>query len=156
MAKTDHPLSQWSIDITSVFSLYKLSWPSRIFGLGFSGPLTSACMHTQLLGCVQLLVTPWTIAHQAPLSMGFFRQEYWSGLWFPPPGNLPDPGIEPMYPSSLHWQVVSLPLSHLGSLQLSGINFRFTFHFTNKGNGAWKCHRVPQLESGRHQKLMHI
>ena len=39
---------------------------------------------------VQLCVTPWTIAHQAPLSMGFPRQEYWSGLLFPPPGYLPD------------------------------------------------------------------
>ena len=43
-------------------------------------------------------MTPWTTAHQAPLSMGFPRQEYWSGLLFPPPGDLPDPGIEPMSP----------------------------------------------------------
>ena len=42
-----------------------------------------------------LFVTPWTIACQAPLSMEFFRQEYWSGLPFPPPGNLLDPGIKP-------------------------------------------------------------
>ena len=41
---------------------------------------------------------PWTVAHQAPLSMGFSRQEYWSGLPFPPPGDLPDPGIEPVSP----------------------------------------------------------
>ena len=40
-------------------------------------------------------MTPWTIAHQAPLSMEFSRQEYWSGLPFPIPGDLPDPGIEP-------------------------------------------------------------
>ena len=40
-------------------------------------------------------VTPWTVAHQAPLSMGFPRQEYWSGLPFPSPGDLPHPGIEP-------------------------------------------------------------
>ena len=40
-------------------------------------------------------VTPWTVAHQAPLSMGFTRKEYWNGLPFPPPGDLPDPGIEP-------------------------------------------------------------
>ena len=39
--------------------------------------------------------TPWTLSHQAPLSMGFPRQEYWSGLPFPSPGDLPDPGIEP-------------------------------------------------------------
>ena len=48
----------------------------------------------QLLGCVWLSVTPWTVAHQAPLSMEFSRQEYWSGLPFPSPGDLPDPGIE--------------------------------------------------------------
>ena len=39
--------------------------------------------------------TPWTVAHQAPLSMGFCRQEYWSGWPFPPPGNISDPGIKP-------------------------------------------------------------
>ena len=44
-------------------------------------------------------VTPWTVTCQAPLSMGFSRQEYWSGLSFPSPGDLPDPGIEPVSPS---------------------------------------------------------
>jgi len=47
-----------------------------------------------MLSHVQLFATPWTVAHQAPLSMGFFRQEYWSGLPFPSPGHLPHPGIE--------------------------------------------------------------
>ena len=51
------------------------------------------------LNCVRLFVTPWTVAHQAPLSMGFSRQEYWSGLPCPPLGNLPDPGIEPTSPA---------------------------------------------------------
>ena len=46
------------------------------------------------LSCVQLFVTPWTVAHQAPPSKEFSRQEYWSGLTFPSPGDLPDPGIE--------------------------------------------------------------
>ena len=41
---------------------------------------------------VRLFETPWTVAHQAPLSMGFSRQEYWTGLPFSPPGDLPDPG----------------------------------------------------------------
>ena len=45
---------------------------------------------------IQLFVTPWTVSCQAPLSMGFSRQEYWTKLPFPPPGDLPDPGIEPM------------------------------------------------------------
>ena len=48
---------------------------------------------------VRLLVTLWTVACQAPLSMGFSKQEYWSGLPFPSPGDLPDPGIEPGSPA---------------------------------------------------------
>ena len=44
-------------------------------------------------------VTPWTVVHQAPLIMGFPRQEYWSGLPFPSPGDIPDPGIEPEPPA---------------------------------------------------------
>ena len=50
--------------------------------------------------CVLLLVTPWTVALQAPLSMGLSREEYWSGLPFSPPGDLPNPGIEPTSPMS--------------------------------------------------------
>ena len=53
-------------------------------------------MFTQSFICVRLFETLWTVARQAPLSMRFFRQEYWNGLLFPSPGNLPDPGIEPM------------------------------------------------------------
>ena len=52
------------------------------------------------------LVTPWAVAHQAPLSMEFSRQEYWSGLTFPSPGDLPDPGIKPGSPAL---QAGSLP-----------------------------------------------
>ena len=48
---------------------------------------------------VWLFATLWTVAHQAPLSMGFSRQEYWSGLPCPPPGDLPNPGIKPMSPA---------------------------------------------------------
>ena len=51
------------------------------------------------LSCVRLFVIPWTVAHQAPPSMGFSRQEYWSGLPFPSPRDLPDPGIEPRSPA---------------------------------------------------------
>ena len=52
------------------------------------------------LSHVQLFVTPWTVTREPPLSMGFARQEYWSGLLFPSPGDLPGPGIEPVYPAS--------------------------------------------------------
>ena len=48
---------------------------------------------------MRLLATPWTVAHHVPLFMRFLRQEYWSGLSFPSPGGLPDPGIEPAFPA---------------------------------------------------------
>ena len=51
------------------------------------------------LSCVRLFVTPWTVAYQAPPSMRFSRQECWSGLPFPSPGDLPNPGIEPGSPA---------------------------------------------------------
>ena len=60
---------------------------------------------------VRLFATPWTVACQASLSMGFSRQEYWSGLLFPPPGDLPDPGIKPTSPAL---QADSLPADPLG------------------------------------------
>ena len=59
-------------------------------------------------------MTPWPEAHQAPLSMGSPRQAYWSGLLFPPPGDLPDPGIEPQCPLSPALQVDSLPTEPTG------------------------------------------
>ena len=58
------------------------------------------------------LATPWTVAHQAPLSMGFPRQENWNGWPFPSPGDLSDPGIESASPAS---QANSLPLNHQGN-----------------------------------------
>ena len=78
--------------------------------------------------CVWLFVTPWTAAHQAPLSMGFSLQEHWSGLPCPPPGDLPDPGIEPV---SSVLQVDSLLLSHRGSPShpLTPSNPNQTHHF---------------------------
>ena len=71
-----------------------------------------------MLSRVHLFVTQWTVARQAPLSMGFSRQEYWSGLPFPPPGDLPDPGMEPMPPASpalVDKFLTTLPLRHLGN-----------------------------------------
>ena len=62
-------------------------------------------MLVQLHSHVWIFSNPRTVAHQAPLSMGFPRQEYWSGLLFPPPGDLPNPGIQPM-------SAISLALAH--------------------------------------------
>ena len=56
-------------------------------------------MKVKSLSRVRLFATPWTAAYQAPPSMGFSRQEYWSGVPFPSPGDLPDPGIEPRSPA---------------------------------------------------------
>ena len=63
-----------------------------------------------------------TAAHQVPLSMEFSRQEYWCGLPFPSPEDLPNPGMEPTTPVSLHWQVNSLPPHHLGSPLCTPLN----------------------------------
>ena len=66
----------------------------------------------ELLSRVPFFATPWTVACQSPLSMGFSRDEYWSGLSFPPPRDLPDPGVEP---ESLASPALAgrLPLCHL-------------------------------------------
>ena len=71
-----------------------------------------------MLSHVQLLATPWTVAHQAPLSMGFSRQEYWSGLPCPPPGGLPDPEIKPRSPAL---QPDSLPSEPPGKPKNTGV-----------------------------------
>ena len=78
---------------------------------------TSWCVHAFLLSSVWPFVIPWTITRHAPLSVGFCRQEYWSGLPFPPPWIFPIQGSNPCLlhlPHRLHWQVDSLPLSHPG------------------------------------------
>ena len=67
-----------------------------------------------MLSHIRLFATAWTVTRQAPLSMGFSRQEYWSSLPFPAPGDLPNPGIQPLSPVAPALQVDSLLLSHLG------------------------------------------
>ena len=74
-----------------------------------------------LLSPVWVFVTPWTVARQAPLSMGFSRQEYWSGLPFPFPEDLPDPGIKITSPALAG---DSLLLSHQGSPKTSYYGFK--------------------------------
>ena len=71
-------------------------------------------MKVKSLSCVQLFAIPWTVAHQTPLSMGFSRQEYCSGLPCPSPGDLPDPGMEPASLASPALQADSLLLYHWG------------------------------------------
>ena len=70
--------------------------PRHLFFCFFSIQIyNTVCVHALLFNCVQFFATPWTVALQAPLVMEFSRQEYWSGLPFPTPQDIPDPGIEP-------------------------------------------------------------
>ena len=85
--------------------------------------------------CVQLFATQWIITHQASLSMGFSRQEYWSGLPCLPPGNLSNPGIKPMSPADPVLQADSLPLSHQGSPKGPWLGIKFQ-------QSLQKCHAV--------------
>ena len=105
------------------------AWAGRFFTAEPPGKTeVTLCKHAkslqirsdQSLSRVRLFVTPWTVAHQAPLSMGFSRQEYWSGLSCPPPGDLPDPRTEPeslmspalagrLFTTSATWEAPKLP-----------------------------------------------
>ena len=76
------------------------------------------CVCVCALSCVQVFETPGTVAHQAPLTMGFPRQEYWSRLPFPSPADLPDPRIEPVSPEL---QKDSLPLEPLGIQEMHDV-----------------------------------
>ena len=71
----------------------------NILEIFFSDKVHTKDLILKLLSHVQLFATPWTVACQAPPSMGFSRQEYWSGLPFPSPEDLPNPGIEPGSPA---------------------------------------------------------
>ena len=91
------------------------------------------------VSCVQLFATLWTVTYQAPLSMGFSRQEYWSGWQCPPPGDFPDPGIEPGSPAM---QADSVPLSTRKALV---IHFKFS-----------SMYKIPDLSfpPGNHKFLL--
>ena len=82
-------------------------------------------MHAEYLSPVWLFATQWTVAHQAPLSVGFSRQEYWSGLPHPPPGDLPNPGIKPR---SSTLQVDSLPSEPPGKPKNTGVSSPSLLH----------------------------
>ena len=80
------------------------------------------------LSCVQLFATLWTVAYQAPLSMEFSRQEYWSGLPFPAPGDFPDPGITPGSPTLL---ADTLPSEPPGKLMNALLLLLLLSYFSN-------------------------
>ena len=90
----------------------------------------SACVYVcYLLSCVRLLATPWMVTHHTPLSMGFSSQEYWSGLLFPSPGDLPfpNPGIKPRSPALQADSLPSEPLSSLYFVVMLNLILRVLF-----------------------------
>ena len=98
-------LSEYRWCLLQVKCLRNLRKPSKEWNDGRWSPFThlQSCPRKEkkvkLFSRVQLFATPWSVAYQAPPSMGFSRQEYWSGLPFPSPGDLPDPGMEPRSPA---------------------------------------------------------
>ena len=103
----------------------------------------------------------WTVTCQAPLSMGFSRQEQWTGLLCPPPGDLPNAEIEPMSLSLLHWQVGSLPLAPPGKpvhththTHVFFYRFYLLWNFISLGSSFSGCDLVSYcfLNSRHHQK----
>ena len=89
------------------------------------------------------------LAHQAPLSMRFPRQEYWSGLPFPSPGDLPDPGLEPSFPAL---QAGSLPPSHLGSpSRVSPVLHVRTLRCNVRGEAQAKEDPAPSIPAARNE-----
>ena len=118
------------------------------------------CMHVlSCLGHVRLCRIPWTVACQAPLSMGFSKQEYWSGLPFPSSGDLQSQGLNPCLLCLLHWQAGYLPLV---SPLTSGVSV-FKFHaaviicsdfgaqeiksVTNSTFSLFICHEIKGLDA---------
>ena len=107
-----------------------LKWVSISFSRGSSQPsdqthicyvgrrILYCCEVVKSLSCVWLFETPWTVVYQAPLFVGFSRQEYWSGLPFPSPGDLPNPGIPHWRQTFYLWATREVPilLSHLENL----------------------------------------
>ena len=95
------------------------------------------------LSHVRLSATPWTVAHQAPQCMGFSRPEYWSGLSFPPPGNLPNPETKPVSPAL---QADSLPAEPPGKSKNTGVGslslFQGIFLTQESNQGLLHCKRI--------------
>ena len=91
------------------------------------------CVSVCVLSHVELFATP-TLANRAPLSMGSSRQDYWSGMPFPSPGDLPDPGVEPCL---LQWQADSLPLVPPGKPYIHKHSYVFTNFWLLFTNGLY-------------------
>ena len=120
-----HHSSKASVLWCSVFFMIQFSQPYMTTGKTIVWTIWTfvGTEKVKSLSSVWLFAAPWTVAHQAPLSMGFSRQEYWSGLPFPSPGDLPDPGIEPRSPELQADALTSEPPGK----PLLGASFCFSF-----------------------------
>ena len=124
LISSGHPIQMWKNTLSSQVHMeqspgYTTSWVTN----QTSVYLRKLKVKVKLLSRVRLFVTLWTVAYQASPSMGFSRQEYWSGLPFPSPGHLPHPGIEPQFPTleadALTSEPPEKPLRKLKSYQTS-------------------------------------
>ena len=105
---------------------------------GFPHVVQGVCMRAKSLQLCPTLCDPMDyIAHQAPLSMGFSSQQYWSGLSGPPPGDLPNPGIEPVPLCLLHWQAGSLLLAPTGKPFSKVGRYHFTILTAMWESSSW-------------------
>ena len=111
------------------------------------GTVSPSYHNIVVLSCVWLLAMPWTVIHQAPLSIALSWQEYCSGLPFPPLGDLPDPGFKPPLLCLLHWQADSLSLSHLGSPKVTMWSSNPTPGHISRENSNSKRYMHPNFHS---------
>ena len=100
------------------------------------------------LSRVRLFATPWTVAHQAPPSMGFSRQEYWSGVPFPSPGDLPNPGIKPRSPAFQADAFTSELPGKPGSVYSQRISLKKNYPLSRKQD-----HIGPKMADGSWESL---
>ena len=121
------------------------------------GVCVCVCMHALCAKLLQLclFVTLWTIAHRAPLSMGFSREEYWSGLPCPPPRDLPNPGIEPtslvslalagkFFTTSTNWEAV------LKLYMLLIVTYDMSLNHINRERSGWRLHGPSEGQRSFH------
>ena len=111
-------LKPWEMQLLMLFLLGECNCVTVWCEVLLYSEVNQLCVYTRRLSHAQscpILCDSWTVAHQAPMSMGFPRHEYWSRLPFPSSGNLSDPGIEPRSPISCIGRRSLSPLSHLGS-----------------------------------------
>ena len=118
------------------------------------GILQARTLEVKSLGHVRLFATPWTVTYRASLSMGFSRQGYWNGLPFPPPGDLPDPGVEPAL------QTDALPSEPPGKAKNTGVGCYFLLQgiFPTQGSNQhplgvlyWQIASLPLAPPGKPQ-----